>query len=182
VDDHLPRSAKERVAQHVECIIGDVLYCIMQDDEPARNFDALRDVVDETADDGTGGIYLDPGEWFALIDEVADDLGWDSVELGGSSICNWVEEHASAAVIYLAQNEARGIVDELETFMGDHDFKLSDLRAENSFGWAVHNDEREEDGAQVYEYRRIEGDIDVDVYKYELGDSHTVYFEQHVDG
>jgi len=176
----LPASAAQRISDHVDGIIENLISRITKKDEPAKDFDELREAIDATDDDGTGAIYLDPWDWFALIAEVADDIGWTKVEIEVSKLQLWVEEHASTAVIHLAQARAREALDELETFLDDHDFKLSDLRTENRFGWAVHRAEREEDGARVYEYCKIEGEVNVDVYELELSDKHNVYLERHI--
>lgn len=173
----LPETARERIAEHVDGILESVLYRIEQD-KPS-DFDALREAIDETGDDGTGAIHLDAHDWFALVAEVADELGWDKPDVSLDRLEQWLEEKASAAVIDLAQSGARERLDELESFMDEHGLALCELRSENRFGWAVHRAEREEDEAHVLEYRQVEGEIDVDVWEHSLG-AHTIYFERYL--
>lgn len=176
---HLPESAREKIAAHVEGILEAVTGLIVA--RKVEDFDACREAIDETGDDGTGAIYLDTSDWIALVAAVAADLGCERVDVPVGQLEQWLESKASAAVIHLAQEQARELVDDLEALMDKHGFVTTDLHVENRYGWAAHRAQREEDGAQVYEYRKVDGDVNVDVWEVDFGDARSVYLERHLD-
>lgn len=117
----------------------------------------------------------------ATIEHYVDDCGMEDESVTLANIRTEIEGKACYLIFSIAEQKAREAFQGLEELMDDSDFEFSDLVLTNRYSWARHYAEREEEDAQVYEYRNIEGEVHVDVWEYVLCGSTRIYLERLLD-
>ena len=177
--NNLPINAKHAINARSEAILSDIMFMIERGE--ISDIDGCYTVVDDTHLDDAAAIYLDLDEQLTLLEWHADDYGleFDDVSLG--ELRMKIEGYAASLVCILAQAEARSAVRDLETFLDENGFEFEEIASRNGYEWARHYAEREEDDAQVYEYRDVEGEIHVDVWEYVVSPGITLFLNRALD-
>jgi len=177
--DHLPTAVLPKIKSAVEGMLADLSWSI--EHKNFSTFAELLNFIDEHRSDDTATMGLNLDDRLALVEAVAEDWGIEKLELPFDDLRSWIENQAAAAAASLATAQARQHVDELEKLMKQHHLEFADLRTANNYAWAVHRSERQEGNAQVYEYRKVESEVNVDVWEVHFGDVWTVFLEQSLD-
>jgi len=177
---NLPTAVLPKIKSAVEGMLADLSWNI--ENKNFSTFGELRKFIDEHRCDDFATMGLHLGDRLALVEAVAEDWGIEKVEVPFDELRRWIDDKAGAAAARLATSQAQQQVDELEKLMKQHHFELGEFCSANDFAWAVHDAERQEGKAQVYEYRKVEGLVNVDVWEVRLGDVWTVFLEKYVDG
>ena len=133
--------------------------------QTVSDIESLCDMVlDEPVED-TAAIGMTLSEQLAAIEMHADDdCGYlDGVEL--SSIRSRIEMLTCLVIHNMAVSITTDILRVLEDIIEDNDLDFEAIDDENQLGWAVHECEREEsESCRVYEYRGIDGQLNIDVW------------------
>jgi len=177
--DHLPTAVPPKIKSAVEGILSDLSWGIEHKD--FSTFSELRQFIDEHRSDDFATMGLSLDDRLALVEAVAEDWGIEKVEVPFDELRSWIEKKAAAAAASLATSQAQQHVDELKQLMKRHHLDFGDFRPANNYAWAVHRSERQEGIAQVYEYRKVEGEVNVDVWEVHFGDVWTVFLESYLD-
>ena len=144
------------------------------------DLEQVSDVIDDAHGDETAAIGLDLGQQISIVQEGAENYGYEDLSYPIDSLRSQIEAHAVMFIHLQAQERARQVFDELSEFMEEHDLEPEQMTTSNNLGWLPHAAEREEAPATVYEYRHVEDRGNhIDLWDYPIGDS-RVYFQVQV--
>ena len=172
----LPRKVKHAIDARTDLILEGVMYGI--EHGKLEDIDDCDTAIDDTCLDSTAAVDLDLDDKVTLIELQADEYGLELSTDSLRDISRRLENLATTLICRLAENDARSAVFELDMFLDENEFEFKEIALRNPYGWARHYAEREEDDAQVYEYRNVEGEIHVDVWEYELMPGRNVYLKR----
>lgn len=163
---NLSTAARAEIDERVIGILDNLRYRIRSKD--VETFDDVRETVDETPYDDTAAIDLSVADCVALIEDYAEDVGVEKINVPAHELAMKIEEIAAQIACHFAIDQARELVDGLENLCDEFGFDASDLRPGNEFEMFSHASEDEPaDDCVVYQYRNLESEeIHVNVWEY----------------
>lgn len=105
------------------------------------------------------------------------DLCIYAEETDGTSKCpetTWndlagvIEKYAVTGLQYIADDKIRtDFLEPFQKFMEDNELEYGDIRTQDSYGHSAPRRVRSIENGEIYEYRKLDGDFNVDEYVYE---------------
>jgi hypothetical protein len=150
--NQLNHDVQQAVSDVASGMLEAVLYKLA--DEKVESFEKCREAVSDTQMDDASIIGLSMADEVDLIEQFADEFGFDIGDVKPENLRNRIDGVATWIVHYLAEQEAIKAVEALGNYMAEHELEFSNIVSGNSHGWARHFAEREV-GAHgwAYEYR-----------------------------
>jgi hypothetical protein len=164
--NHLSTAARAEVRERVIGILDNLRDRVRF--KQVETFGDIRETVDDTPYDNTTAIDLSVVDCLALVEDYAEDVGVEKINVPADELTMKIEEVTAQVVCHFAIDQARRLVDGLDNFCDEFGFDASDLRPENEYGTFVHAGESQPaEDCVVYEYRNVEsGEIHVNVWEY----------------
>lgn len=167
---HMPAEFRNTIHDMASDFLDQVMFDVfrMSEDDRAKIDFEMEDLRQKLLDlpiDDTNAIRLSVDEQLRVLEtsEYTENAMPNAV--GVEQIRSQIE----MAVCFVLHEEAmaisQAVLSDLEGWLENASFELSQVEQKNRFGWAVHTAEREDEDTTIYEYRNIEG-MDVDVWHF----------------
>jgi hypothetical protein len=160
---HLSTAANEAIDTACARQLELIEYRLRHD--PRATLEECREALEDWALDECLVIDLDLDEQLTVLEEYGDDYGLDLDGLTLDNLRSRIESLSALVISYLGEERARNAFQVVEDLLEDLDLPLSALLPDNPYSCFAHHAERDEPPWQVYEYRAIEGELDVDLYE-----------------
>ncbi|MDY7091805.1 MAG: hypothetical protein SX243_02420 [Acidobacteriota bacterium] len=160
---HLSAAANEAIDTACARQLELIEYRLRHD--PRATLEECREALEDWALDECLVIDLDLDEQLTILEEYGDDYGLDLNGLTLDNLRTRIESLSALVISYLGEARARSALQVVEDLLDDLDLPLSALLPDNPYSSFAHHAERDEPPWQVYEYRQVEGELDVDLYE-----------------